>query len=148
MMMNFLVQDFSVPIYPNFTNLGIHIPCMNLQGIIFFLNLSAFSFNSVFLLILWDLENFRVRGVLGGYTFYVRLRSILACSLEITWNKHYQKFLGKILKFHCFIELRIFRQWYLHKVCILFLLVGIQILHTACSWFQMTFTKKKLIKFI
>ena len=46
----------------------------------------------VFLLsILWDLEKFRVRGALDGYTFYVGLRSNVAWSLEMAWNEHYQK---------------------------------------------------------
>ena len=63
--------------------------------LIFFFEIRPRSHFIRFILILWDLEKFRIRGAPGGYTFYVGLRSNFACSLEMACNERYKKKLDK-----------------------------------------------------
>ena len=86
-----LVQDFSVPVHPNCTKIGINVPCMNIQASFFIVRYSSvFAFHSV-VIDFRDWDKFRVQSAPGGYTFYVGLRSNFAYVLFMVSIYYYKK---------------------------------------------------------
>ena len=75
------------------------------------------------------------RGALGRHTFYVGLSSNPASILEIPYSEHYLINLGKLLKLYCVLRLKKIVV-VVHKVCTLFSLDRVKILHTTYKGFE------------